>query len=85
MAEAFGKTNTSQIIDLGANGNNQLTPAYAIYEGGFISKVALFNYMDDNRTGTNDLQVSLQISSGVPQNVQVKYVVFFWLGGWMVT
>ena len=77
LAEAFGKTNTSQIIDLGANGNNQLTPAYAIYEQGALSKVALINYMDDNRTGTNDLQVTIQVSSGLPQSVQVKYVFLF--------
>jgi hypothetical protein len=83
LAEAFGTTNTSQIIDLKANGNNNLTPAYAIYEQGALSKVALINYMDDNQTGTNDLQVTIQVPSGVPQSVQVKYVfVFFWW--WMV-
>ena len=86
----FGKTNTSQIVDLGANGNNSLTPAYAIYEQGVLSKVALFNYMDDNGTGTNALQVTIQLSSGVPQSVQVKYVfflrffLFFWVVGWFV-
>jgi hypothetical protein len=84
LAEAFGKTNTSQIIDLGANENNPLTPAYAIYEQGGLSKVALINYMDDNRTGTNDLQVTVQVSSGVPQSVQVKYVSFFLVVGWLV-
>jgi Glycosyl hydrolase family 79 C-terminal beta domain len=80
LAEAFGKTNTSQTIDLFANGNNPLTPAYAIYEQGQLSKVALINYMDDNQTGTNDLQVTVQLSSGLPQSVQVKYVVFFFWG-----
>ena len=80
MAEAFGKTNTSQIVDLAANGNNTLTPAYAIYEQGALSKVAIINFMDDNQTGTNALQVTIQGSSGMPQSVQVKYVVvaFFW-------
>ena len=77
MAEAFGTTNTSQIIDLQANGNNELTPAYAIYEQGALSKVALINFMDDNQTGTSDLQVTIQVSSGAPQSVQVKYVFFF--------
>ena len=77
MAEAFGKTNTSQIIDLFANGNNQLTPAYAIYEKGVLSKVALINFMDDNGTGANFLQVTIQLSSGAPQSVQVKYVCLF--------
>ena len=84
LAEAFGKTNTSQIIDLQANGNNGLTPAYAIYEQGALSKVALINFMDDNQTGTNDLQVTIQVSSGAPQSVEVKYVMWFFflfLGG----
>ena len=85
MAEAFGKTNTSQIIDLEANGNSDLTPCYAIYELGKLSKVAIVNYMDDNQTGTNDLQVTLQVSTGVPQTVQVKYVIcLFFLVGWIV-
>ena len=54
-----------------------MTPGYAIYEEGVLSKVALINYMDDNGTGTNALQVTIQLSSGVPQSVQVKYVYFF--------
>ena len=45
--------------------------------------------MDDNGTGTNALQVTIQLSSGVPQSVQVKYVFFLrffffvWLDGWL--
>ena len=35
LAEAFGTTNTSQIIDR----NNDLTPAYAIYEQGALPKL----------------------------------------------
>ena len=80
LAEAFGKTNTSQIVDLGANGGNALTPAYAIYEQNTLSKVALINFMDDGQTGTNDLVVTIQVPSGVPGSVQAKYVamgVFF--------
>jgi hypothetical protein len=74
MAEAFGTSNTSQIVDLGANAESDLTPAYAIYEKGSLSKVALINFMDDNQTGTHDLQVTLEVTSGVPQSVQVKYL-----------
>ena len=79
LAEAFGKTNTSRIIDLEANGGNVLTPAYAIYEENTLSKIALINYMDDGQTGKNDLVVTVQVPSGVPGRVQVKYVetVFF--------
>ena len=52
LAEASGTTNTSQIID----GNNDLTPAYTIYEQGALSRVATIDFMHDNQTGTNDLQ-----------------------------
>ena len=75
LAEAFGTTNTSQIIDLGANAENVLTPAYAIYEQGSLSKVALINFMDDNQTATHGLEVTLEVPSGIPQSVQVKYVL----------
>ena len=77
LGETHGSTNTSQILDLGANGANDLTPAYAIYEQGILSKVAMINFMDDNQTFTNDLQVTIQLPDGAPQSVQVKYVVFF--------
>ena len=73
LAEAFGKTNTSRIIDLEANGGNVLTPAYAIYERNTLSKIALINYMDDGQTGKNDLSVTVQVPRGVSR-VQVKYV-----------
>ena len=69
LAEAFGTSNTSQIVDLKANGGNNLTPAYAIYEQGVLSKVVLFNYMDGR---SNDLQVTIQLPNGAPQSVQVK-------------
>jgi len=74
LAEAVGTTNTSQIIDLGANAENVLTPAYAIYEKGSLSKVALINFMDDNQTATHGLEVTLEVPSGIPQSVQVKYL-----------
>jgi hypothetical protein len=77
------------VCHLDANGNNDLTPAYAIYEQGLLSKVALINFMDDNQTGTNNLQVTIQVPSGAPQSVQVKYVIktkkdlFLWLVRWV--
>lgn len=72
LAEAFGKTNTSRIIDLWGNAGSTSTPSYAIYENGRLSKVALFNYMDD-ATGASDLKVTLQVPTGVPGVVKVKY------------
>jgi len=73
LAEAFGKTNTSRIIDLGGNGGNVFTPSYAIYEKDVLSKVALFNYVND-KSGQSDLQVTIQVPQGNPSSVQVKYL-----------
>ena len=72
----FRSTNTSQILDLGANGANDLiTPAYAIYEQGILSKVAMINFMDDNQTGTNDLQVTIQLPDGAPQTCKSSMLI----------
>lgn len=68
LAEAFGKTNTSRIIDLS---ENSYTPTYAIYEKDTLNKVALINYMDDV-SGSSDLEVSLKLPSGIPGVVKVK-------------
>jgi hypothetical protein len=73
IAEALGKTNTSQVIDLASNNGNIYTPSYAIYENGALSKVAIFNYIDD-QTGASDSQVTLTIPTGVPATIQVKYL-----------
>lgn len=75
IAEAFGKSNTSQIVDRWANEANPNTPVYAIYERGVLSKAALFNYIDDP-SGNNALTVSLTVDGGVPASVSVKYVTF---------
>ena len=78
LAEALGKSNTSQVVDLTLIGS-EFTPAYAIYENGMMSKVALFNYVDDLE-GTrepSDLKVSLVIPAGIigaGGNVKVKYL-----------
>ncbi|KAJ3569540.1 hypothetical protein NP233_g4984 [Leucocoprinus birnbaumii] len=76
LAEAFGKTNTSQIVDLtSAIGANEFTPVYAIYENSALSKVALFNYVDDlgGTRGPSDLKVTLNVPSGTG-SVRVKYL-----------
>ncbi|KAF8154266.1 glycoside hydrolase family 79 protein [Crassisporium funariophilum] len=74
LAEAFGKSNTSRIVDLGGNDRNVFTPSYAIYERDVLSKVALFNYVDDN-TGASDLSVTVTVpGGGVPASVRVKYL-----------
>ncbi|KAJ6588734.1 glycoside hydrolase family 79 protein [Mycena capillaripes] len=72
-SEVFGKTNTSQIIDLHGNAGNIFTPQYAVYENGAIARVALFNYMTDP-SGANTYQATITIAGGsVPASVQVKY------------
>ena len=72
MAEAMGTSNTSQVIDLNANGGNQFTPAYAIYENGVPSKVAIINFVTDP-SGATDLKVTVQVTGGQPQpSVKVK-------------
>ncbi|KII85080.1 glycoside hydrolase family 79 protein [Plicaturopsis crispa FD-325 SS-3] len=80
VAEAFGTSGKSQIIDLGANSDSIYTPAYAIYENGVPARVALFNYITD-ATGANDMTVTISIggsglgeSNGTPSQVQVKYL-----------
>lgn len=78
LAEAFGKSNTSQIMDMtGPAGLSEFTPAYAIYENGELSKMALFNYVDDvqGTQGNANLTVALSLpNGGVPQTVKVKYL-----------
>ncbi|KAF9033112.1 hypothetical protein BJ165DRAFT_1515715 [Panaeolus papilionaceus] len=75
LAEAFGKTNTSRVIDLRANTDSPYTPAYALFENDILSKIALFNYMDDLGTGTHTVNVAVTIPDGVPTSgVRVKYL-----------
>lgn len=73
VAEAFGTSNTSQIIDLqGTNSAMLFTPQYAIYENGNLAKVALFNYVTD-ASHASDYTATLQLNSGtVPSQVYVK-------------
>ncbi|KAF9051566.1 glycoside hydrolase family 79 protein [Panaeolus papilionaceus] len=75
LAEALGKTNTARVTDLRANADSPYTPAYAIYENDILSKVALFNYIDDRQTGTNTIRVTINVPQGVPVGgAKVKYL-----------
>lgn len=81
MSEVLGRSNKSQVIDLGVNDGNPSTPGYAIYEDGTPMKVALFNYLDDD-TGAHDLNVAISIGGGqtgqpasTPPSVRVKYLL----------
>jgi len=57
-------------------GLNKFTPAYVIYENRELSKVALFNYIDDIQEiqSNANLTITLLFPNGrVPQTVKVKY------------
>ncbi|KAJ6543333.1 hypothetical protein B0H10DRAFT_2135375 [Mycena sp. CBHHK59/15] len=59
----IGPSNTSQVLDLQANGANEFTPAYAIYEGGNPVRVALFNYITD-ASGASDVTAVISVAQG---------------------
>lgn len=70
VAETFGTSNASQIVDTSNNGI--FTPSYAIYDRGILSKVALFNFNDDP-TGGSDITATVTVAGGaVPASVKVK-------------
>jgi hypothetical protein len=77
MAETLGSSNQSQVIDLQANGDSIYTPAYAVYEEGSATKVALFNFITDP-SGANDYTANISISAltgspdATPSFVRVK-------------
>ncbi|KAJ7707363.1 glycoside hydrolase family 79 protein [Mycena rosella] len=80
VAEAFGKSNQSRIIDLQMNNDSIYTPGYAIYDTG-ISRLALFNYISDP-TGASDYTATFSVDgagtglrNGTPSQVKVKYLV----------
>ena len=75
LAEVFGKSEQGRVVDLRANGGSPFTPAYAVYEGSELSKVALFNFMDDvNAPGTADITAQIRVPAGGPREVYVKYL-----------
>ena len=74
-AEAFGRSGKSQIVDLQANSANIYTPGYAIYDGGNLDKVALFNYVTDP-SGASTYTATISVSgTSMPSQVSVKYLV----------
>lgn len=80
VAEALGPSNTSRVMDLGANNGSIYTPAYAIYENGTLARLALFNYVTDP-SGGSSTAVTISVGGGqigepvnTPQSVKVKYL-----------
>ncbi|KAJ7697058.1 hypothetical protein B0H17DRAFT_1168033 [Mycena rosella] len=74
--EAIGPSNTTQVLDLGANGGNEFTPAYALFEAGALVRVALFNYVTDP-SGASDVTAVISVANGsaTPSSVKVKYLL----------
>ena len=71
VAEALGSSNVAQVLDLQANGGNDYTPGYAIYENGQPVRVALTNFITD-QSGNSDYTASISIGGAVPAQVKVK-------------
>lgn len=81
LAEAFGTSGTARIIDLAANNGDVHTPAYAIWQNGVLSKLALFNYVTDSSAAAVST-VTFSIgggqtgqAAGTPSTVRVKYLL----------
>lgn len=82
VAETFGQSNNSRIVDLKLGGANaDLHPAYAVYENDAPTRIVLFNYVSDpgrNPTGGQQYVAQLQFPEGnghaVPSQVHVRYL-----------
>ena len=80
VAEALGSTNNSQVLDLFANGDNAMTPGYAIYENDALARMVLINYMTE-QDGQGSYTATISVGggdtgepNGTPSSVQVKWV-----------
>ncbi|KZO91654.1 glycoside hydrolase family 79 protein [Calocera viscosa TUFC12733] len=74
VAETFGSSNVSQIVDLGTWETSIYAPSYAIYENGAPTRVALFNFVSDP-SGANDYTATITLSGGsMPASVNVRYL-----------
>lgn len=72
MAETFGSSNASQVVDL--NLPSPYRPGYAIYENGVPTRLGLINYVSDD-TGASDYEAVITFSNmTVPDQVYVRYL-----------
>ncbi|KAG2075500.1 glycoside hydrolase family 79 protein [Suillus decipiens] len=81
ITEVFGPSGNAQIIDLQANNDSMVTPAYAIYENGAPVRLVLLNYVSDP-SGASDYTATISIGgsaigqgNATPAQIQVKYLV----------
>ncbi|OCH90123.1 glycoside hydrolase family 79 protein [Obba rivulosa] len=80
IAEALGTSNTSQVVDLFQNSNNEFTPGYGIWENGQLVRLALINYVTDP-SGQSDYTTTITIGGAqwnepdaTPSSLKVKYL-----------
>jgi hypothetical protein len=71
MAELLGSSSKSQVMDIKANGDNVFTPGYAIYDGGQLMRLALFNFMNDP-SGASTYTATLAVNGDIPATMKVK-------------
>ncbi|KAJ7679102.1 glycoside hydrolase family 79 protein [Mycena polygramma] len=74
VAEVFGKSNQSRIIDLQMNNDSIYTPGYAVYENDTLSRLALINYITDP-SGNSDYTATFFLEGETQNQVKVKYLV----------
>ncbi|KAG8689717.1 hypothetical protein FRC11_001002 [Ceratobasidium sp. 423] len=79
VAELFGKSGKSRVMDLNPNNGENLTPGYAVYEDGQPTRLLFINYVDDS-SGGHDIWIRIQIGGGEtqqppasPAQIRVKY------------
>ncbi|KAJ7865658.1 glycoside hydrolase family 79 protein, partial [Mycena olivaceomarginata] len=77
VAEAFGKSNKSRIIDMQLNNDSIYTPGYAIYDNDILSRLALINFITDP-SGKSDFTGTFsfdELNMQTPPQVKVKYLL----------
>ncbi|KAG8892735.1 hypothetical protein FRB99_002468 [Tulasnella sp. 403] len=72
VAETFGQTNKSQIVDL--NLPSEFQPGYAIYEDGVPTRLALINFVTDPSGASTFNAVYSPQGGTVPDHVSVRYL-----------
>ncbi|KAL0572199.1 hypothetical protein V5O48_009754 [Marasmius crinis-equi] len=71
IAEVFGAENKSRITDLQQTTNPSIyQPQYAVYEGGQLARIALFNFASDG-SGNSDYTATLRLDGRIDK-VYVK-------------
>lgn len=73
VAEIFGKSRNSRIVDLAADNANIYHPAYAVYEGDTPTRIVLFNFISDE-SGASNLDVTINLADNpIAGPVHVRY------------